>query len=40
MEGQDNQLNLRISPAVDAGNIAYAKVLLDLGFNFINENSF
>ena len=40
MKGQDNQLNSRMSPAMDAGNIGYTKVLLGLGFNFINKNNF
>lgn len=40
MKGQDDQLNSRMSPAMDAGNIGYTKVLLGLGFNFINKNSF
>ena len=40
MKGQDNQLNSRMSPAMDAGNIGYTQVLLGLGFNFINKNRF
>ena len=40
MKGYDNALNARMSPAMDAGNIGYKKVLLGLGFNFINQNSF
>ena len=39
MKGFDNEMNKRMSPAMDSKNQGFNKVNLGLGFNFINNNS-
>ena len=40
MEGFDNEMNKRMSPAMDSKNQGFNKVNLGLGFNFINNNNY
>jgi len=38
MEGFDNEMNKRMSPAMDSKNQGFNKVNLGLGFNFVNDS--
>ena len=40
MKGFDNEMNKRMSPAMDSKNHGFNKVNLGLGFNFINNNNY
>ena len=40
MKGFDNEMNKRMSPAMDSKNSGFNKVNLGLGFNFINNNNY
>jgi small nuclear ribonucleoprotein (snRNP)-like protein len=40
MKGFDNQMNKRMSSAMDPKNIGFNKVNLGIGFNFINNNNY
>ena len=40
MKGFDNEMNKRMSPAMDSKNQGFNKVNLGLGFNFINNNNY
>ena len=40
MKGFDNEMNKRMSPAMDSKNQGFNKVNLGLGFNFINNSSY
>ena len=37
MNGKDNEMNPKMSPAMDAGNNGFQKILLGFGLNFINN---
>lgn len=37
MVGKDDEMNPRMSPAMDSGNNGYQKILLGVGINFINN---
>ena len=40
MKGSDNEMNKRMSPAMDSENQGFSKVNLGLGFNFVNNSSY
>ena len=40
MEGFDNQMNKRMSPAMDSKNQGFNKVNLGVGLNFVNNNNY
>ena len=40
MDGYDNEMNARMSPAMDARNQGHQKVNLSFGLNFVNHNKF
>ena len=40
MNGEDDQMNKRMSPVMDSKNIGHQKVNLSFGLNYINSNEF
>lgn len=40
MEGEDNEMNKRMSPAMDSKNVGHQKVNTSFGFNYVNSNEF
>ena len=40
MDGFDNEMNKRMSPAMDSQNQGYNKVNLGIGLNFVNNKNY
>ena len=40
LKGEDNEMNPRMSPAMDSKNIGHQKFNIGFGFNYINTNNF
>ena len=40
MNGEDNEMNKRMSPAMDSNNIGHQKFNISFGFNYVNPSAF